>query len=251
MSTYRLLSAADHQPAVIGEPELSTLYAHPDPGDRAWVRTNFVSTLDGAVQGRDGRSGTINTPSDRAVFALLRAHADVVLVGAGTARAEQYRAVDLEDWQLKLRSEIGLTAYPALAIVSASCNLPTQLFPDHDCGSVLTFTSRGSRADRPDFGNGVEVIEFDDPDRVPVSELIIALADRGLRRVLCEGGPQLAGELHAAGLVDELCLTLSPLVVAGPAARSTVGRLIPEQSFRLEHAIGADDNALLLRYLRH
>ena len=78
----------------------------------------------------------------------------------------------------------------------------------------------------------------------------MTLAERSLRRVLCEGGPRLAGELHAARLVDELCLTLSPLVVSGPAARSTVGAAIPDQGFRLEHAIGADDNALLLRYLR-
>lgn len=250
MSIYRLLTAADNQPAVINEAELTVLYAHPDPGDRAWVRTNFVSTLDGAVQGRDGRSGTINTPSDRTVFALLRAHADVILVGAGTVRAEKYRAVDLEDWQLALRAGLGLAPYPTLAIVSASCQLPSVLQPDPDSALVLILTSRRSRGVRPDFGNGVEVIEFDDPDRVPAKELIAALGSRGLRRVLCEGGPHLAGQLHAAGLVDEFCLTLSPLVVAGPAARSTVGPPIPDEAFRLEHAIGADDNAVLLRYLR-
>lgn len=250
MSNYRLLSAADHEPGLMTGAELSERYAHPDPGDRPWVRTNFVSTLDGAVQGPDGRSGSINTASDRAVFALMRARADVILVGAGTARAEGYRAVDLEDWQSKLRAQLGLAPYPTLAIVSVSCELPSVLMPDSDSAPVLILTSRRSRGTRPDFGDNVEVIEFGDGDQLPVPELIMALGDRGLRRVLCEGGPKLAGQLHAAGLVDELCLTLSPLVVAGSAARSAIGPQIADEAFRLDHVISADDDALLLRYLR-
>ena len=250
MSIYRLLTATGNEPVAIDQTQLSELYAHPDPGDRAWVRTNFVSTLDGAVQGRDGRSGTINTPSDRAVFALMRAQADVVLVGAGTVRAERYQAVDLEPWQLELRARLGLAPDPTLAVLTASCDLPKSLSPDPGSGPVLILTSRASRATRPEFGPGVELIEFDDPGRVPVQELITALAERGLRRVLCEGGPHLNRQLHAAGLVDDLCLTLSPLVVAGAANRTTVGDRIDEDAFRLDHAIGTDDSALLLRYLR-
>ncbi|QGN32888.1 pyrimidine reductase family protein [Microlunatus sp. Gsoil 973] len=250
MSIYRLLTAAGREPARITDSELSALYAHPDPGDRAWVRTNFVSTLDGAVQGRDGRSGTINTASDRAVFALLRAHADVVLVGAGTARAEHYRAVDLDDRQVAVREQLGLAPHPTLAIVSASGDLAENLFAGSECGPVLILTSRASRADRPQFAAGIEVIEFGGSGELPVTELITELAGRGLRRVLCEGGPRLNRQLHAAGLVDDLCLTLSPLVVAGPSARTTIGDRIEEDHFRLEHALGADDSTLLLRYLR-
>ncbi|GAB3926447.1 hypothetical protein GCM10011575_07640 [Microlunatus endophyticus] len=249
MSIYRQLTTGGRD-GVLAESELADRYAHPDPGDRAWVRTNFVSTLDGAVQGRDGRSATINTASDRAVFAQLRTHADVVLVGAGTARAEQYRAVDLQDAQREQRARLGLSPYPTLAIVSASGNLPARLVPDEECGPVLVLTSRRSRAGRPDFCEGVEVVEFDDPDQVPVELVIAELARRGLRRVLCEGGPHLNAQLHQAGLVDDLCLTLSPLVIAGAAHRTTVGPRIDEDRFRLEHAILADDNALLLRYLR-
>lgn len=247
MSTYHLLTGGT--PAALDDAALSELYGHPDPGDHAWVRTNFVSTLDGAVQGRDGRSGTINTPSDRLVFALLRAHADVVLVGAGTVRAEHYQAIDLEPWQLELRSRLGLAPYPTLAIVTGSGDLDHGLVPDQPCGPVLILTGTSSRY-RPEFGPGVGVLEFDEPGRVPVPKLINALAERGLRRVLCEGGPRLNRQLHAAGLVDDLCLTLSPMVVGGDAVRSTVGPRIDEDHFRLEHAVGADDSALLLRYLR-
>jgi len=250
MSTYRLLSAADHQPDLINKTELSERYLHPDPGDCPWVRTNFVSTLDGAVHGPDGRSGTINTPSDRTVFALMRANADVVLVGAGTARAEGYRAVDLQDWQSALRVQLGLAPYPTLAIASVSCDLPSLLLPVADAAPVLILTSRRSRGTRPEFPDNVEVIEFGDANRLPAREMIMALGDRGLRRVLCEGGPQLVGQLHAARLVDELCLTLSPLVVAGSAGRSAAGPQLTDESFRLDQVIGADDNALLLRYLR-
>jgi riboflavin biosynthesis pyrimidine reductase len=250
VSTYRLLTAEQGQTDILGDEELSALYEHPDPGDRAWVRTNFVSTLDGAAQGRDGRSGTINTASDRQVFALLRAHADVVLVGAGTARAERYQAVDLEPWQLELRSRLGLAPYPTLAVLSASGDLPAQMKPDRESGPVLIMTGRRSRPARPQLDDRVQVIEFAEFERVPVTELINDLASRGLRRVLCEGGPHLNRQLHAARLVDDLCLTLSPLIVGGTASRTTAGARIDEDAFRLEHAVGADDSALLLRYLR-
>ncbi|HEY9293817.1 MAG TPA: dihydrofolate reductase family protein, partial [Microlunatus sp.] len=126
-TSYRMLASTGRFPDPITDEELSELYRHPDPGDRAWVRTNFVSTLDGAAQGPDGRSGSINTASDRLVFALQRAHADVILIGAGTARAERYRAVDLQPWQLDLRAQLGMAPYPTLAIVSRSRDLPDDL----------------------------------------------------------------------------------------------------------------------------
>ena len=83
----------------VGDPELVELYRHPAPEAGAWLRTNFVTSLDGSIAGADGRSSSINTPSDQHVFAVHRALADAVVVAGGTARAEGYRAVDLAPWQ--------------------------------------------------------------------------------------------------------------------------------------------------------
>src|SRR3954451_700770 len=96
---------------------LARLYAYPAlDGGESWLRVNFVSTLDGAATGADGRSGSINTGADREVFALLRALADVVLVGAGTARAEGYRrAVTPRKWRAR-RQAAGQQAHPVVAV---------------------------------------------------------------------------------------------------------------------------------------
>ena len=107
---------------------LARLYAYPAPdGAQAWVRVNFVSTLDGAATGADGRSGSINTGADREVFALLRALADVVVIGAGTARAEGYRrAVTRTKWRAR-RQAAGQQPHPAVAVVSRSAQVPPLL----------------------------------------------------------------------------------------------------------------------------
>jgi riboflavin-specific deaminase-like protein len=251
VSTYHLLSAAEGLPDPISQDELTRLYEHPDPGDRPWVRTNFVSTLDGAVQGPDGRAGTINTESDRLVFALQRAMSDVILVGAGTVRAEHYRAVDLDPWQRQLRAELGLQPHPTLAVVSRSCRLPEHIsaVPGGEAGPVLILTTAASRSGRPEFHDQVEIVELTGDSAIPPSELITALTARGLRRVLCEGGPQLNHAMHAAGLVDEICLTFSPMIIGGDGSRTTAGPLIEPDQFRLAHCIAADDSSLLLRYV--
>ena len=110
----RLLHHADGRPAgALTRDDLVDLYRWPRPARRSrTVRSNFVATLDGSVQGLDGRSGSINTESDHEVFALHRGLADVILVGAGTVRDEGYRAVDLEPWQRSLRAAEGLAPYP-------------------------------------------------------------------------------------------------------------------------------------------
>lgn len=248
---YRLLFDPTRSGTAISRDDLAELYAHPTAPDRPWVRTNFVSTLDGAAQGPDGRSGSINTPSDRLAFALQRAMADVILVGAGTARVEHYRAVDLQPWQLALRTELGLAPYPTLAVVSRTTALADDLVgsADTESGPVLIITGRPQPARQ--LPNGVEAIATGDEDLAPTKKLIGVLADRGFRRILCEGGPTLVHNLHEAGLVDEICLTLSPLMIGGHALRTTAGALLDPEHYRLAHCITADDQALLLRYLRH
>jgi riboflavin biosynthesis pyrimidine reductase len=178
----------------------------PDAGSRPAVRLNMISSVDGATA-LAGVSGGLGGPADQEVFAVLRAHADVVLVAAGTIRAEHYGPLPLPT-----------------AVVSRSLRF--------DWDSPF-FTSPGFRplvvtvagAPAPDLkraGEVAEVIVAGERD-VDLPLAVDALGARGFRRVLAEGGPSLNGQLAAAGLLDELCLTLSPLVVGGEAKRILAG----------------------------
>lgn len=239
----------------VDDARLAALYRHPLPATGAvWLRSNFVQSLDGSISGADGRSGSINTPADQHVFALHRTYADAVLVGAGTARAEGYGAVDLAPWQAELRAAEGLSDLPTLVIVSRSLDLdPAVARPASGRGGpVLVATTEQSAATggRPLTDAGVEVIGFGN-DGVDLGRLMGTLARNGLRRVLCEGGPRLHRDLLAADLVDELSLTLAPAVVGGKGQRSTAGDPVSGHAgFRPELVLIADDGTLLTRYRR-
>lgn len=250
----RLIFSADQRPTgELSEADLQDLYRHPRADGGAWIRTNFVTSLDGSIVGADGRSGTINTPSDQHVFALHRAHCETVLVGAGTVRAEGYRAVDLQPWQREIRVSAGLSDFPLLAVVSASLNLDPGIAVDDDQhGEVVIITSeRASDAAVARFADhGIQVLRFGSDD-VDLGAAVAALAAAGRGRILCEGGPRLHRDLLAAGLVDGLSLTLAPVAVGGDGSRTTAGHgLDAPAGFRLGFALHADDETLLTHWLR-
>jgi riboflavin biosynthesis pyrimidine reductase len=205
------------------EVALSALYAHPEPrtGNRTWVRANMVTTLDGAATGGDGVSGTINGAADHRVFRVLRAATDVVLVGAGTVRAEGYTPLSVPDGLRATRAAAGRAPVVELAIVTRSGDLPEQItdLHQHPAGTVppivLTTTAGADRL----AGYPTERVVVTGETTVDLAVALDALADRGLVHVLAEGGPSLLGDLVDADLLDELCLTTSPLMVGGPAPR--------------------------------
>lgn len=188
------------------------------------LRVNVVATLDGSATGPDGLSGSINTGADRRVFALLRAAADVVLVGAGTVRAEGYGRVRAPREYARLRS--GQPDAAPLCVVTASGELPSGLLVsgsgEGDLLVATTTRAPGLPALREAIGP--ESLLVTDADRVELAGLVADLRARGLSRVLCEGGPTLTRDLVGAGLVDEWCGTLVPRLVGGGGPRPLDGR---------------------------
>ena len=195
--------------------DLADLYAVPPPrpGRPAWLRLNFVTTLDGSIQGPDGRSGTINNETDSLVFALQRALADVILAGAGTARAEGYRPASTRPELVPLREAAGLTGDPPIAVVTASGSVSDALLADP--ASIVLTTTSGARELA---GRAAHVVDCG-RDTVDMVTAVETLAGFGHRRITCEGGGTLAGELTSAGQVDELCLTWAPFLRGGDPQR--------------------------------
>lgn len=211
----------------LSDDELRASYAAPEA---AWWRLNFVSTLDGAAQGSDGLSGTINNAADKRVFDILRELSDCVVVGAGTLRAEQYAA----------------SRDRPLVVVTRSGLVPSTLVGAPH-GRVLLATcssSPGLAAARAELGEDQVIVVGD--ASVDLPGLRAALADRGLTRVLSEGGPHLARDLLAAGLVDEWDQTIVPRLVAGDRLRTTAGAAV-DVPLRLVGLL-EEGNTLLMRW---
>lgn len=210
----------------VDDATLARLYAYPE---QPWIRANMVSTLDGAATGPDGRTGSINNEPDFRVFTLLRALADAVVVGAGTARAEGYgRPRPARRDRAELRE--GRAAAPALVVVSRSASVPpTVAAPaEHEGpGEVLLVTCEAAggtalAAARDTLGEDkVLVLGQDEVDLVALREELVT---RGLGRVLTEGGPRLLRDMVAAGVVDEVCLTVVPQVIGGDHPRILTGQ---------------------------
>ncbi len=226
--------------------EMHAAYALPDR-DTARVRVNFVSSLDGAVT-VDGRSGGLGGEDDRLVMGVLRAMADVLVVGAGTVRVEGYGGVRLARPNVEWRRANGLPPMVPLAVVSASLDLdPRHPFFAEATERPLVIAPGSAPAERRTALDAVADVIVCGDDLVDVPAMLHELAGRGLTQVLCEGGPHLFGDLVAADAVDELCLTLSPTLVGGSAGRIVSDAPEATRRMRLLHAIPSDD-FVFLRY---
>jgi riboflavin biosynthesis pyrimidine reductase len=189
--------------ADLSDDDLAAAY---EPQGEPWLRVNFVTTADGAAQGSDGLSTSINNAADKRVFDALRSRADCLVVGAGTLRAEGYDVPRLP-----------------LVVVSRSADLPPTL-REAPRGRILMATvasAPGLAASRDQLGEENVLVLGDDV--VDLAELKLALADRGWMDQLCEGGPSLFADLLAARVVDELCWTIVPRLVGGDAVRLATG----------------------------
>jgi riboflavin biosynthesis pyrimidine reductase len=221
------------------EAELLDLF---DDAPARHVRANMVATLDGGGTGPDDVTDSINGSADFRVFQALRALAEVVLIGAGTARQERYRALDVAHGLAAQRARRGLPARIELAVVSLTADLPAELLDAEHPPYVLTTPGCPRLADLRTRIGVERVLVSGGPGGVDLGVALDDLADRGLARVLTEGGPTLLGQLVAANLVDELCLTWSPLLVGGPAPRilEAPAWLEPSRHVTAAHLLHAD-----------
>ena len=209
--------------AVVTDADLIASYEFPP--QRPWVRANMVATLDGAIRGNDGSSRSISTPADQRVFSLARRDADVILVGGGTIRAEDYRP-----------------SVRTVAVVTGRLDLPLSLRmfaergPEHARPIVIT-TAESARSAPAGLLDAADVIACGS-GRVDLPVAVAALAARDLGRIHCEGGPALLSGMVSAGLLDELLLTLVPTLHGGgggehiidvPGGLDPAVRLVPAE----------------------
>ncbi len=218
MTTFGRLSDLD-------DDALLAAYA---PPRRPWLSLNFVATADGAAQGSDGKSGSINNEADNRVFHALRELADVLIVGAGTVRVEGYRPNP-----------------KPLVVVTRSAGLPPTLLEGDISNLYLATGAEAPGLDkaREVLGDRVLVLGDFSPDLVALRR---TLEDAGFESLLCEGGPHLASDLLAAGLVDELCSTVVPTLVGGAHLRIAEGPVL-DVPLRL-HSLLESDSTLLARW---
>ncbi|MEU9776329.1 MULTISPECIES: pyrimidine reductase family protein [unclassified Streptomyces] len=241
--------------------ELAEAYAYPlpdgpgaEPGaaGRAWLRGNMVSSLDGAAA-HEGRSQPLSGAADMRIFGTLRGLADAVLVGAQTVRSEGYRPARAREAFARRRQAAGQGPAPAIAVVSASLDLDfSQPLFTEPLVPTLVLTGAAAPADRLGRAEraGAEVVVAGDGPGVEPAQALRALAGRGFTRLLTEGGPRLLGQFAAAGVLDELCLTLSPTMAAGDAQRIAGGPALADPARFALVSVLEESGFLFTRYRR-
>jgi 5-amino-6-(5-phosphoribosylamino)uracil reductase len=243
----------------LDDDELPLLYAYPDVDPErqtTWVRANFISSIDGGATVAE-TSGGLGGPGDRALFGLLRALADIIVVGAGTVRVENYAGAHLSVTHRQHRRARGQSEVPRLAIVTESGHLDRDLpvFTQTEVQPLVLTCTASAAALRHRLAGLVDPADVvdcsdGDPDRVDEAAVLAAVSAPGRHRVLTEGGPTLLSSFIARDLLDELCLTVAPYVVGGQARRIATG---PEQvrtPMRCAHVLTDDAGYLYTRYVK-
>ena len=228
--------------------DLARSYPWPD---EPWLRTMMVMTLDGATVGPDGLSGSISGAADKRVFMEARRLADVVLVGAGTIRAERYRPmVAKPEWQ-EARAQQGLAPAPRIVVVSGRLDLPWDepMFGESALPVLVATSTTVDQAQVEVARAHAEVVQLGD-GAVDLTALVAWLHERGSKRIVCEGGEALLDALVDADLVNEMDLTISPVLAgAGYLPDPTRAAKAPYPRFTLAHQF-VDEGFVFCRFIR-
>lgn len=216
------------------------------PDGRPWVSTDMVMSLDGAYS-RDGTSAALSSDADHALFIAHRSTADAILVGASTVREEGYRRPTVSAEAAKVRRRHSQSAVPMLVVVSSSFNLgkDTPLLHGDPPAPIIAHPARSDTSAAPE---GVELIRAGDVT-VDLEELLSELFRRGVRRVACEGGPGLLGQLARRDLIDEYLITISPQLVGGAMVGLLGGAHLEGLQFVL-HGVLREGDHLMCSYRR-
>jgi riboflavin biosynthesis pyrimidine reductase len=237
----------------LDEGDLPQLYGYPEDHDGVWVRSNFITSLDGGATA-DGTSGTMAGPGDKLIFNQLRVLSDVILVGAGTVRIEGYSGAKISVAQRQQRQARNQTEVPPIAIVTKSGALDRDLgvFTKTEVPPLVLTAAAVADETRHRLAGLADIIDCsaDDPAQVDEAVVLAKLAARGLTRILTEGGPMLHGSFIDRGLLDELCLTIAPFVVGGLARRIATGPGQVLTRMRCAHMLTDDAGYLYARYTK-
>ncbi len=226
----------------------------PRTAGRPGVRVNMVASLDGAIT-VDGRSGGLGGDADLRVFRALRALADVVLVAAGTVRTEGYGPPKLPDEAQAARRARGQSRLPRIAVVTRSLEMDwgSRFFTEapEDARAIVVTSARSPADGRRRAAQVADVLVSGDDgvDLAGALTRLTRLGADGVASVLCEGGPTLNRALAAEGLLDELCLTVSPRLVGGDGPRMLAGAPPAPGGIPMRlHAAYEDEGFLFIRH---
>jgi riboflavin biosynthesis pyrimidine reductase len=223
--------------------DVGNLYNDPPIG----IRANMVISLDGAAA-FNGRVRPISDATDLQLLLAIRSYADVVLIGAGTVRAERYGPVRLDAAAQDRRLAAGQSAIPPVAVVTLRGNLDLSSALFTSGQPPIVVTTAHTATVNPELARASDLIIAGE-HRVDLVEAKRQLAHRGMHRVLCEGGPVLLDNLIHEDLVDELCLTVSPRFAGYQPVSGVPSQLAVPRQLELRHVLH-HDGFLYLRYTR-
>ena len=234
-----------HAAGALDNDQLEQLYRYPE---ERWLAVNFVSSADGAIS-LHGRAAELSNEPDQRVLRLGSDLADVLLVGATTAVVEEFRGVHPDEQTVTRRKRLGLAPIPPTAVVTTGRSLPADapVVTEALVPSIVITTAAVPERTRAEWAAAGATVLIAGEHRVDLRLAVDRLAAQGLGRVDCEGGAHLFGSLLAAGLVDELRLTVSPTLVSGLAGRIATGADIDPARLELKSVV-AESDTLMVRY---
>jgi riboflavin biosynthesis pyrimidine reductase len=238
-----------HEAEALTDEALRDLFAYPDGLEHPRLRANFIASIDGAVT-LEGAGRKLGTPTDRRVFTRLREVADVVLVGATTAKAKPYIDIQLSGDAQAWRRSHGLSTALRVAVVSRHAVISAELLQKSTVPPIVFVSSSADRSARRALEASGAVIRQMPEGQITSAAIRNGLEELGLNRVLVEGGPTFFSQLVADNEIDELCLTTSPMIVAGPARRVATAADHVEIHMQRKDILLGGDGTVIVRWVR-